>query len=60
MRKFKSRKFWMAVITAIIVIANDGLGLNLPEESILTLAAVVIGYIVGESYIDGKGVSKHD
>lgn len=54
MKKLKSRKFWMAVVTAMLVIANEGLGLNLPEEAIMTVAAVVIGYILGESYVDGK------
>ena len=54
MKKLKSRKFWMAVVAAMLVIANEGLGLNLPEEAIMTVAAVVIGYILGESYVDGK------
>jgi len=44
----------MAVVAALLVIANEGLGLNLPEEAIMTVAAVVIGYILGESYVDGK------
>lgn len=54
MHKFKSRKFWMAVVAGLLVIANEGLGLDLPTESIMTVAAVVIGYILGEAYIDGK------
>lgn len=54
MHKFKSRKFWMAVVGAGLVIANEGLGLELPTESVMTVAAVVIGYIIGESYVDGK------
>ncbi|CCO08285.1 hypothetical protein [Desulforamulus hydrothermalis] len=56
MNKFKSRKFWMAVVTALVVVCNEGLGLNLPEEAIMTVAAVAIGYILGESYVDGKKV----
>lgn len=54
MKKFKSRKFWMAVVTAGIVIANEGMGLNLPQEELLTVAGVVIAYILGEAYVDGK------
>jgi uncharacterized membrane protein len=57
MNKFKSRKFWLTVVTALLVIANDGLQLNLPSEAIMTVAGVVISYIVGESYIDGKKVN---
>lgn len=52
--KFKSRKFWMAVIVGLLTIANDGLGLGLPEEAIMTVAATVIAYILGESYVDAN------
>lgn len=54
MNKFKSRKFWMAVVTGLLVIANQGLELNLPEEAMQTVAGVVIAYILGESFIDAK------
>ena len=46
--KLKSRKFWMAVVGGIIIVANDGLGLGLPAEAITALATVIIGYIVGQ------------
>ncbi|WNF35255.1 hypothetical protein RJD24_12345 [Bacillaceae bacterium IKA-2] len=36
------------------MVANEGLGINLPIEAIMTVAAVAIGYILGESYVDGK------
>lgn len=52
--KLKSRKLWMAVVAAAIAIANDGLGLNLPKEAILSVAGVAISYIIGESYIDAN------
>jgi uncharacterized membrane protein len=56
MNKFKSRKFLTSVVTALVVIANEGLGLNLPSEAIMTVAAVVIGYVASEAYVDGKRV----
>ncbi|MCF6095049.1 hypothetical protein L1765_13885 [Microaerobacter geothermalis] len=52
--KWKSRKFWMAVVAALITIGNDGLGLNLPSESIMSIAGVAIAYIFGEAYVDSK------
>ena len=52
MSKLKSRKFWMAVVTALLVIANEGLDLNLPSDAIKTVAAVVIGYLIGEGLAD--------
>lgn len=54
MQKLKSRKFWMAVVSGLLVIANQGLDLNLPEEAINAVAAVVIAYIVGEAYVDAN------
>lgn len=50
--KLKSRKFWMAVVSAALIIANEGLGMNIPEDTVLAFAAIVIGYIFGESYVD--------
>lgn len=54
MTKLKSRKFWMAVVVGLLTIANDGLGLGLPEEAIMTVAGVVIAYILGESFVDAN------
>jgi uncharacterized membrane protein len=55
MEKFKSRKFWMAVVGGVLVILNDGLGWNLPVDTVYGFAAIVIGWIVSEAYVDGKG-----
>lgn len=54
MEKFKSRKFWMAVVSAALVIANKGLDLNIPEESIIAIAGIASSYIFGQAYVDGK------
>ncbi|MFZ5641914.1 MAG: hypothetical protein ACOY4Q_14660 [Bacillota bacterium] len=56
MEKLKSRKFWMAIVAALLVIFNQGLGFNLPEESIMAVAGIVISYIFGQSYVDAKRV----
>ena len=52
--KFKSRKFWMAVVSGLLVIANDGLELGLPSETVIAFAAIVIGWVFAEAYVDGK------
>jgi len=44
----------MAIITAIVAVANKGLDLNIPGEAIITAAGVVTAYIFGEAYVDGK------
>ena len=52
--KFKSRKFWMTVVGALLVIANKGLDLNLPEDAILTVAGLIISYVLVQGYVDSK------
>lgn len=52
--KLKSSKLWVAVVTAALIIANDGIGLNLPTEEIMTVAGVAIAYILGEAAVDAK------
>ncbi len=54
LEKLKSRKFWMAVISALLIIANDGLGLKIPTDAVMALAGVVISYILGQSYVDAN------
>lgn len=56
MNKFKSRKFLMSLVAAGLIVANEGLGLNLPTEAVMTIAAVVVGYVASEAYVDGKRV----
>ena len=51
-RKFLSRKFLMALVGATLLITNEGLGLNLPRDETLAVAAVIISYIVIEGTAD--------
>ncbi len=56
-RKLSSRKFWLALAGFICAI---GAFLGVSEEAsaqiwaIVTAGGVVVAYILGESYIDGK------
>ena len=52
--KLTSRKFWMAVISALLVVANDGLGLGINADVVIPFAAIVIAYILGEAYVDAN------
>lgn len=53
MSKFKSRKFWLAIVSAVLVVLNDGLDLGINREAIMTMAGIIISWILGESFIDG-------
>jgi len=54
MNRLKSRKLWMAVISAALVIANRGLDLNIDENTVMAFAAIVMSYIFGQAYVDAK------
>jgi len=49
-----SRKFWIAVITAVTMILADTLGLELDPETVVAIILPVVAYILGESIIDAK------
>jgi len=54
MEKLKSRKFWMAVVTAVLIVMNEGLGWKIPVETVVSFAAVILGWVFAEAYVDGK------
>lgn len=56
--KFKSRKFWMAVVTAVLVVLNDGLDLGIDSETVLAFAGIVATFILGEAAVDASRVKK--
>lgn len=58
MNKMKSRKFWMAVVTGILIVLNDGLNIGIDQETVLAFAAIVVGYIFGESAVDAVRAKK--
>jgi len=53
-----SRKFWLAVVTAITLVLQKQIGLDLDPEVITGIIITVVAYIVGESVIDAKAVKK--
>lgn len=50
--KLLSRKFLMALISAALVIANDGLNLGLDQNTIIAFGSIVVGWIIGETAVD--------
>ena len=49
-----SRKFWLAVLTALTMILSDSFGLEIDPEIMVAIILPVVAYILGESYIDAK------
>ncbi len=56
MEKWKSRKFFLALIGVVSVTLSELFGLNFNAEAIAGLAAMVGLYIVAEALVDRKAV----
>jgi uncharacterized membrane protein len=53
--KFKSRKFWMALIGAMLPIIASAMTAEMPlNEAVMESVAVIMAYIFGQGYVDGK------
>lgn len=56
-RKLSSRKFWVAVVgfvSALLVALNYSDMTVEQVSAVITAGGVLVAYILGESYIDGK------
>ena len=49
-----SRKFLMALGTALFIILSEGLGLDIDPAAYKWIVGAVVAWIVGESYIDAN------
>ncbi len=52
MDKLKSRKLWVSVVAAILVVIGDELGLPIEEETLVAFAAIVVAYVTGQAIVD--------
>jgi|GEM_PF-2059844 len=62
LQKLKSRKFILAVVSAVLVVLNDGLDLGIDQETVLTFAGLVATWIIGEAAVDAtraKGAAQN-
>lgn len=56
MDKFKSRKFWIAIVTAVLLVVNDQFGIGFDEQTVTSVVTVVVGYILGQGAVDAAKV----
>ena len=54
--RLKSRKFLSALFSAIFIVLNEGLGTPIDREAYAWVTGVIIAFILGESYVDGRAV----
>ena len=56
--KLRSRKFWFALLGALLPIVSQALTEEVQLAEALRLSAgVVVAYIFGQGYVDGKAAS---
>jgi len=54
---FKSKKFWMALVGVFAVVLSHFFGLS--EDQIMSIAGVIIAYLLGQGLADqGKEAKK--
>lgn len=60
MDKLKSRKFWVAVLTAVLLVAKDGLGIDVDIDAVTTAAIALVSaaYMIGQGVADAFGGKK--
>ncbi len=51
-QKLSSRKFWVAVASAVFIILSEGLGFNVDPDLYWKLITLALGYIFGEAAVD--------
>ena len=42
---WKDQEFWIAVVTAILIVLNEGLGLGIPEDVIWPVVLLILSWI---------------
>jgi len=59
-RKLTSRKFWVAVASAVFIVLSEGLGWNVDQDLYWKIVALALGYIFGEAAVDIARAKKED
>ena len=53
-----SKKLFMALCSAVLIVLNEGLGMSIPTETVLSFMGVVATYIFGQALIDKELAKK--
>jgi len=56
--RLKSRKFWLAIVSAIVVFGNKAFDWGLDEQEVLTIVGSLLSYVLVEGAADAVRASK--
>ena len=51
--KLRSRKFWVTVVSGLVVLVNGALGSPIQEETMQQFLAAMIALVLGQAFADG-------
>lgn len=54
MERLKSRKLWIAVISAVLLVLKEGFDIEVDSEVVISFAGIIITAILGFAHVDGK------
>jgi len=52
MTPIKSRKFWITLVSVVLVLFAQAFGLDVTEDQIAGMVTIVAGYLVGQGIAD--------
>lgn len=53
----RSRKFWLAIVGAILPVLNEQFGIGLEPNEVMAAIGAIVAFIGGEAYVDGQRAS---
>jgi uncharacterized membrane protein len=51
---WKDKNFWIIVITAVLAILNEVLGMNIDSEAVWTIVLLVLGWVFKNGVVEGS------
>ncbi len=54
--KFKSKKFWLALIAVLVPAINTAFGLNIPVEMVMTALVFIMTVIFGKEFVESNKI----
>ncbi len=51
---YKSKKFWMSILTMFVPMISKSLGIELDTQELMASIAGPVSYVLGQAYVDGK------
>lgn len=54
-KRLQSRKFWVTVVTTVVMAINAFTNIELDIAAVLGVVLPAVAYLLGQSFVDAKG-----